>query len=584
MVDRHRGRGRPRTQNSDSEPPSDSEGFQWPQFVQQMQQQQNQFMQHMMQQWNGGLHPQGVPQEAAGGSFRDFFRMNPPEFHGGLNPVKAQEWITSMERIFQIVHCSEENKVVFATPMMKGQTVRWWESASTLMTNQGVPRDWEHFKTIFLDKYFPSSLRTQKEFEFQQLRQGTMTVVVYAEKFEDMDAYSRQAAYAPDERWKIDEFLFGLRGEISHSVSQREFTSYAELLRQWYVTDNSLKKVQEERDRYRSRQRDQGRPGIQFRPRPRAFKGKQVQHARPNHPPQCQVCKKSNFGRCVGSGVRCFTCQREGHMSRECPRNKNQMQGRSTGRVYTLDARKAKSNNALIAAIPLSPPMVVTTAMDDVVETPLICENCSLSVNGRIFQIDLICLPLKKVDVVLGMDWLSVNSVFIGCEEKMIIIPSSEATLTDVLTTILEGTVGMVNFLFEKEKSVLLVLTKESSDNLSVTQIPVVCEFPEVFPEDATSLPPKREVEFSIDLIPGTTPISISPYRMAPVELRELKNQLEELLTKHFIRPSVSPWGAPVLLVKKKDGSMRLCIDYRQLNKVTTKNKYPLPRINGLLD
>ncbi|XP_050908122.1 uncharacterized protein LOC127121719 [Lathyrus oleraceus] len=185
----------------------------------------------MMQQWNGGLHPQGVPQEAVGGSFRDFFRMNPPEFHGGLNPVKAHEWITSMERIFQVVHCSEENKVVFASHMMKGPAVRWWESASTLMTNQGVPRDWENFKTTFLDKYFPISLRTRKEFEFQQFRQGTMTVVVYAKKFKDKAAYSRQAAYAPHEKWKIGKFLFGLRGEISHSVSQREFTTYDELLR-----------------------------------------------------------------------------------------------------------------------------------------------------------------------------------------------------------------------------------------------------------------------------------------------------------------------------------------------------------------
>ncbi|XP_050875590.1 uncharacterized protein LOC127079224 [Lathyrus oleraceus] len=143
---------------------------------------------------------------------------------------------------------------------MKGPTVRWWESASTLMANQGIPRDLEHFKTIFLDKYFPSSLGTQKEFEFQQLRQGTMSVAAYAEKFEDMAAYSRQAAYAPDERWKIDQFLFGLRGEISHSVSQREFTYYAKLLRQCYVAENNLKKAQEERDLYRSGQIDQGRP------------------------------------------------------------------------------------------------------------------------------------------------------------------------------------------------------------------------------------------------------------------------------------------------------------------------------------
>ena len=105
-----------------------------------------------------------------------------------------------------------------------------------------------------------------------------------------------------------------------------------------------------------------------------------------------------------------------------------------------------------------------------------------------------------------------------------------------------------------------------------------------MFPNDIVNLPPEREVEFSIDLIPGTGPLSFAPYRMSPLELTELKKQIEELLAKGFIRPSVSPWGAPVLLVKKKDGSMRLCIDYRQLNKVTIKNKYPLPRIDDLLD
>ena len=91
-------------------------------------------------------------------------------------------------------------------------------------------------------------------------------------------------------------------------------------------------------------------------------------------------------------------------------------------------------------------------------------------------------------------------------------------------------------------------------------------------------------MEFAIDLVPGTSPISIVPYRMSASELEELKKQLEELLEKQFIRPSVSPWGAPVLLVKKKDGSMRFCVDYRQLNKVTIKNRYPLPRIDDLMD
>ena len=112
----------------------------------------------------------------------------------------------------------------------------------------------------------------------------------------------------------------------------------------------------------------------------------------------------------------------------------------------------------------------------------------------------------------------------------------------------------------------------------------MACEFLDVFPEELPGLPPHKEIEFCINVVSDTAPISMPPYRMAPAELRELKEQLQELLDKGFIRPSTSPWGAPVLLVKKKDGTLRLCIDYRELNKVTVKNKYPLPRIDDLFD
>ena len=130
----------------------------------------------------------------------------------------------------------------------------------------------------------------------------------------------------------------------------------------------------------------------------------------------------------------------------------------------------------------------------------------------------------------------------------------------------------------------LATVIDTQQQELKLEDIPVVKEFPEVFPDDLPGLPPDREIEFSIDLIPGTGAISKAPYRMAPAELKELKEQLQELLDKGFIRPSVSPWGAPVLFVKKKDGSFRLCIDYRELNKVTIRNKYPLPRIDDLFD
>ena len=118
----------------------------------------------------------------------------------------------------------------------------------------------------------------------------------------------------------------------------------------------------------------------------------------------------------------------------------------------------------------------------------------------------------------------------------------------------------------------------------SVSDIPTVSDFPNVFPEELPRLPPHREIEFAIDVVPGATPASITPYRMAPLELKELKLKLQELLENGFIRPSVSPWGIPMLFVKKKDDTLRLCIDYRQLNKLTVKNKYPLPRIDDLFD
>src|ERR1051325_4282460 len=135
------------------------------------------------------------------------------------------------------------------------------------------------------------------------------------------------------------------------------------------------------------------------------------------------------------------------------------------------------------------------------------------------------------------------------------------------------------------EASVFLLMATLSVESQSViANFPVVCDFPEVFPDEIPSAPPEREVEFSVDLVPGTRPISMEPYRMSASELAELKSQLEYLLEKKFVRPSVSPWGAPVLLVKKKDGCMRLCVDYRQLNKVTIKNRYPFPIIDDLMD
>ena len=126
--------------------------------------------------------------------------------------------------------------------------------------------------------------------------------------------------------------------------------------------------------------------------------------------------------------------------------------------------------------------------------------------------------------------------------------------------------------------------SKSETDKLKIEDIPILNEFTNVFPEEIPGLPPRRELDFTIELAPGAIPRSKAPYRMNILELNELKSQLKELIDKKYIQPSVSPWGAPVIFVKNKDETMRLCIDYRQLNKMTIKNSYPLPRIDDLFD
>ncbi|GKF44712.1 hypothetical protein Tco_0131264, partial [Tanacetum coccineum] len=131
------------------------------------------------------------------------------------------------------------------------------------------------------------------------------------------------------------------------------------------------------------------------------------------------------------------------------------------------------------------------------------------------------------------------------------------------------------------------VTTREKKDKLKekrLENVPIIQDFPDVFPEDLLGLPPTRQVEFQIDLIPSDAPVARAPYRLAPSEMKELSEQLKELSNKGFIRTSSSPWGASVLFVKKKAGSFRMCIDYRELNKLTVKNRYLLPRINDLFD
>ncbi|KAL2224565.1 UNVERIFIED_CONTAM: Retrovirus-related Pol polyprotein from transposon opus [Sesamum indicum] len=204
--------------------------------------------------------------------------------------------------------------------------------------------------------------------------------------------------------------------------------------------------------------------------------------------------------------------------------------------------------------------------------------------------VDLIVLDLKEFDVILGMDWLAQHKAIVDCYKKEVMIECSGESKVilvgdrQVVPVCVISAMEARRLMLEGCEAYLAHVVDTEKVNPTLEEIPVVRDFPEVFPDDLPGLPPHREVDFTIETLPGVAPISIAPYRMAPVELHELKKQIEELLGKGFIRPSTSPWGAPMLFVKKKDGSMRLCIDYRQLNRVTVKNKYQLSRIDDLLD
>jgi hypothetical protein len=168
----------------------------------------------------------------------------------------------------------------------------------------------------------------------------------------------------------------------------------------------------------------------------------------------------------------------------------------------------------------------------------------------------------------LGIDYLTKYDGVISCAKRMVTLTSPQGERIEVNVSMPTTTEAMVNQLEEK----------------SLEHIRIVCEYPDVFPEELPGMPPDRDIEFSIELLPETTRISKRVYRMDAKDLIELNKQIEELLEKGFIRPSSSPWGAPILFVNKKDGSRRMCVDYRSLNKVTIKNKYPLPRIEDLFD
>ncbi|GJT08014.1 putative reverse transcriptase domain-containing protein [Tanacetum coccineum] len=309
--------------------------------------------------------------------------------------------------------------------------------------------------------------------------------------------------------------------------------------------------------------------------------------------------------------VTCFNCKEMGHRKRDCPKlKKNEQGGNTHGAVYKLGAVDAQQDPKVVTGTFLLNNRYATALFDSgadksfvstnfstlidiepveldtcydveladgkVVSTNNVLIGCTLNLLNHSFPIDLMVIELGSFDIIIGMDWLSRYDAAILCGEKKVRIPLEGKTL------VIEGDrnnsrlkiVSCIKAQKYIEKGCELFLaqvTEQESKEKRLEDVPVIRDFPEVFPDELPGLPPPRQVEFRIDLIPGAAPVARAPYRLAPSEMKELSKQLQELSEKGFIRPSSSPWGAPVLFVKKKDGSIDDLFDQLQGSSVYSK-------------
>ncbi|XP_052732508.1 uncharacterized protein LOC108341297 [Vigna angularis] len=579
-------------------------------------------------------------------SLESFLQHRPAKFNGKGLPDEADQWLRDMEWIYDAKRCPDDSRLAFTEYLLTGEASHWWSSMKMLLAEAQSPISWEVFRAKFYEEYFPDSVRFAKEVEFLQLVQGGMSVSEYTNKFKHLVRFNTMATSGEWQCRKFENGLRSDLKVLISSLCIRSFPAMVErakVLEKNVVEAEQQKKQQVSRGPVLSRGATNVRRSPYVRPAQSPSGSQALVTVGQSGQPRSVACFQCGGPHLrwacpqLNGGKYCTKCRRSGHSDQECnmggravsrPPNAGRVQqgrggrAQATGRVYAITSAEAARSGTLITSTcvlygkpccvlydsgathsfiskacveklglvesELQFDLVVSTPAAGGIKTSTVCVRCPIEVEGRRYKVNLICLPLQDLEVILGMDWLATNRILIDGGKKELVFPGEEEEELSVdrgqlKEDIMEGASCFLIMTYENEEvrdaRVERSFNKEHSRGRTV-----VDEFLDVFPNEVPGLPPVREVEFTIDLVTTAAPISVQPYRMAPAELVELKKQIEELLDKRFIRSSASPWGAPVLLVKKKDGSSRLCIDYRQLNKLTIKNKYPLPRIDDLLD
>nr|GEV21798.1 hypothetical protein [Tanacetum cinerariifolium] len=367
--------------------------------------------------------------------------------------------------------------------------------------------------------------------------------VAYTDRFHEL---ARLVSYlvTPESR-KIKRYVYGLALQIRGMVvamkpkTMQKAVQIFDALTDEAVKNGTIKKVKKKGNVREPSKDKNGRDDNKRNRTGNAFATNANPVGRENTSawPKCTTC--NSYYAPGGPWRTCFNCNRPGHLAKDCivvPRNVNPVNVKNPIPAHGACHKCGSTDHlkpACIQPSELGFRYEIKITSGHLVDIDKVINGCTLEIEGHVFDIDLIPFGHAIFYVIIGMYWLSNHKAEITCHEKVARIP------------LLDG---------------------------------------KVFSDDLSRLPPIREIEFRIELIPRAVPIAKSPYRLVPFELEELSGQLKELQNKGFIRPSSSPWGTPVLFVKKKDGSFRMCIDYKELNKLTVKNRYPLPRIDDLFD
>nr|AAQ56315.1 putative polyprotein [Oryza sativa Japonica Group] len=369
--------------------------------------------------------------------------------------------------------------------------------------------------------------------------------------------FNNLARYAPEDvredEEKQEKFLAGMDPELSVRLVSGDYPDFQRLVDKSIRLEAKHKELESHKRRLANFRNQQGaNQRIRYtNPYPRGSSSQQQQQ-QPHPAPRPQFVPGQGRRDVQGQQRLCFNCFEPRHFADKCPKPRSQ-QGQAPPRPNNggKDATRGRVNH-ITAENVLTTPDVIVGAMTAKYYSPVV----PIEIQGIPFPLDLILLDTKDLDVILKMNWLTQFQGVVDCARRTV--------------TVYQKPDQPVVFFAHPTPTGSSVLHQ-----LGLSEIPVVSEF---------GMPPKREIEFRIDLAPGTTPLYKRPYRMAANELAKVKKQLEELKEKGYIRPSTSPWGAPVTFVEKKDKTKRMCVDYRALNEVTIKNKYPLPQIDDLFD